>query len=132
MTNPCLTITDSYQCYAYPVKMDIMKCLLSKGHYCSISRDLYPIQGNTDCALALYFDDDNVTKSHSSIIGNTISKNSRTQLRSNHYLIAVMKPRSTACRCPGYTDTKTINPPLAVITKTNGYSIFTPDFMFQL
>ena len=55
LSNPYLGVTDSEQYYTDPIDMDIMKYLISKGHYCSLSGGLYPVQGGNDCALALYF-----------------------------------------------------------------------------
>ena len=50
MCNKSLFITDDEQYYTHPVDMDIMKCLVSEGHYCSLSGGLCPVQGSTDCA----------------------------------------------------------------------------------
>ena len=79
MTNPYLAVTDDEQYYTCPVDMDIMKCLISNGHYCLLSGGLHPVQGSTDCALALYFNNDNAIKSYCSITLNTFTK---TQLLS--------------------------------------------------
>ena len=58
MTNCYLAITKDKQYSPCPVYMDIVKYLVSKGHYCSLSGGLYPGQGHTDCGLALYFNND--------------------------------------------------------------------------
>ena len=67
-----------------------MKWLALKGCHCSISGSIYPVQGSTDCALALYFNDDHTVKSHCPIKVTTITRNSVTQLSSDHYLISVI------------------------------------------
>ena len=67
-------ITDVEQYYTHPGHMDIMKCLVSKGHFCSLLGSLYPVQGGTDCALVLTFIKDNAIKLHYSITVYTISK----------------------------------------------------------
>ena len=59
LTNPYLTITDNKQYYNHPVDIDIMKCLISKRYYCSLSEGLYLVQGSADCVLALSFINDN-------------------------------------------------------------------------
>ena len=43
--------------------MEIMKCHVSKGYYCSLSGGLYPIYNHTDCALVLNFKNDIQIKS---------------------------------------------------------------------
>ena len=58
-TNSYLAITDDEQYYTWLVDMDVMKCLLLKGHYCSLWGNLYVGQGHTDCALALYVNSNN-------------------------------------------------------------------------
>ena len=74
ITNPYLLITDAEKYYSHPVKMYVMKCLVSKEHHCFISGGLNPVQGSTDCAQALDFNDYNATKSHCSLTFNTITK----------------------------------------------------------
>ena len=54
LTNPYLAINDNVQYNTNPIHMDIMKCLVSKEHYCSLSGGLYLVNRHTDCALALY------------------------------------------------------------------------------
>ena len=56
-------------------------------------------------------------------------KNSINQLSWRHYLMSVIKSSSIECRCPGYTDRKTVNQPLALITVLEGCFIFTPNFI---
>ena len=58
LSNPYLAITDYEQCCTHPVNMDIMKYLVSKGHYCFLSEGLYAVQGSNSFGLALYFNDD--------------------------------------------------------------------------
>ena len=94
--------------------MDIMICLISKGHYCFPSGGLYPAQGITDCSLALYFNGDNAIKSHCSI--HSIPKNTISQLSPKHHLMPVIKSSSIDYGCPGRTYIKAIKPPLDVIT----------------
>ena len=55
LQNPFLAITDGEQYYTHPVEKDIMKCLISKWHYCSLSWGLCPVQRSIDCGLVLYF-----------------------------------------------------------------------------
>ena len=54
-TNPYLFITDNEQYCACPIDLDIVKCLISRGHFCSLLGDIYTIEGNYDCETALYF-----------------------------------------------------------------------------
>ena len=42
----------------WQIDMYIMKCLVSKGQYCSLSGGLYPLQGSTHYTWALYFNND--------------------------------------------------------------------------
>ena len=104
-----------------------MPCL--QRHYYFLSRRLFPVRGHTDCALVLYLDNYNAIKSYCPITVKTIIKNSVTQFSPNHYHVSLRNPSSIECRCPGYKDRKTINPPLALITLLKGLSIFTPDFI---
>ena len=57
-----------------------MKCLVSKGHYSSLSGGLYPVQGHTDYALALYLNNDNAMKTHHPSTLKAITTRSLTQL----------------------------------------------------
>ena len=59
----------------------------------------------------------------------TINKISFTQLYPNHYQISVIQYSSAEHRYPGYTDGRTVNLPLALISILKGYSIFTPYFI---
>ena len=54
LMNPYLVITNDKQYYTQPMKKNIMKYLVSKGHFSSLSGDLYPVKDNKDCTLALY------------------------------------------------------------------------------
>ena len=74
MTEPYLAITDSEKYYTHPIHTDIMKCCVSKGYFCS-QLGLFPLQGHTECALALQFNNDNAKKTFSSILANPITKN---------------------------------------------------------
>ena len=85
MASPYSAVTDDEEHYTQPIDIDIMKCFISKGHYCSLSGGLYPVQGHMDSALALCCNMDNASKSHWSIKVNTIIKNSITQLSPNNY-----------------------------------------------
>ena len=42
---------------------------------------------------------------------------------------SIIKLSPTECKCPGYTDSKVINPPLVLKTIPEGCSIFKPDFI---
>ena len=108
LTNSYFAMTDNEQYYICQVNMDIMKCLVSKGHYFSLSRGLYPVQGSNDCILVLYFNNDNAITTYCSITLNTVYKNSVTQLSPNHYLMSLIQYSSIQHRCPGYTN-ETIN-----------------------
>ena len=44
------------------MEIEIMKCLLSKGYFCSLSDRLYPVQDHSGCVLALYFNNDESIK----------------------------------------------------------------------
>ena len=83
--NSYLGITDDRQNYSHAFDMDIIKCLVPKGHYFSQSGGLFPVKEINDHALALYFSDNNATKSHCSITSNNTSKNLIAQLSPNHY-----------------------------------------------
>ena len=124
-----LAITDDEHYYARQIDMDIMKCLVSKGHYCSSLGVLYPADVSDDWALALYSNDDHVIKAHCPITVNTISKNSITQLWPNHYLMDTIPTRSIEHRCPGCTDIKIVNLLLVLIIIPEECSIFTADFI---
>ena len=114
MENLYLDINNDEQYYTHPIDMDIMKCLISKASYCSLVGGPCSAQGGRDCALVLNFNKDNAIKSYCLITINTITKNSITQLILNHYLMSLCKPSSTEHRYPSYTDSKTVNPPLAL------------------
>ena len=111
------------------VVTQIIKCLVSKGNYCSISGGLYRVQHSKDCALALYFNDDNAIKSNCSITVKTINKNSVMQINPNHYLMSVIHSSNVECRCSGFTNSKTVKLPLALITIQEEFYIFTIDFI---
>ena len=116
MTNPHVAIKGNEQYYTCPMDMHIMKCLVSKGHYSSLSVGLYPVEGHTDCVLALYCNNDKAIQSHCSVTVKTINKNAITQLIPNHYLMSAIQSMSIEHRYPGDTNIKTFNPPLALIT----------------
>ena len=120
LRNSCLVITNDKQYYVCPIDMEIMKCLVSKGHYCSLSGALYPMQGSNDCLLALYFNNYHAINAHCSISVNNISKSLITQLISNHHLMAIKQPSAIECKWPGYTSTKDVIPLLALITMREG------------
>ena len=120
MKNPYPVLTNDEQNYTCPPDMDIMKCLYG---------GLCPVPGSTGGGLDLYLNNYNVIKLHCSITVNTITKNSMTQLKPNHYLMTVIKLNPIKCRCPDFTDRKTINPPLAVISIPEANSIFTLHFL---
>ena len=46
--------------------------------------------------------------------------------------MAVIQTSSIECRCPGYTNTKTDCPPLALTTIPEGCSFFTQDFIIPV
>ena len=45
LTNAYLVITDDKQCHASPRDSGIMKCLISRRHFCSLSGSLFPVKG---------------------------------------------------------------------------------------
>ena len=85
-----LVITDNEKYYTHPIDMDIMKCLISKGHYCSLSGGLYPILNHTDCTIPLYFKNDIQIKSFCPISVNNLASNIIIQLNPNQYLLGVI------------------------------------------
>ena len=76
MTNPCLVTTNDEQYYVCPMDLKIMKCLVSKQHFCSCSGSLYPRKNNKGCALAIYFENNQGIKIYCSISVNNIPRNS--------------------------------------------------------
>ena len=54
--------------------MDITEYLISKGHYWSMSGGPYPVQGSSDSALVLYFNDATAMWHHNALCINTTSK----------------------------------------------------------
>ena len=102
--NTYLAISDDEKFFTHPIDMDIMKCLISKGHYSSLSGGLYPIYNHTGCTLALYLKDDIQIKSFSPISVNNIASNFIVQLNPNQYLLAVIKRSPIEYRCPRSTE----------------------------
>ena len=108
--------------------MDFMKCLLSKGHYYSLSDGLYPINNHTACALALYFKNNIQIKSFHPISVNNTASNIIVQLNPNQYLLAVIKGSPIKCRCPRNTENNIIWPLLAIFNLPKGCTIYSMDF----
>ena len=106
------------------IGMDIMKCLVSKGHYCLLSGGLYPLQNQKDCSLALYFKTDANIKSLKDISTNFI-----LWLNQNQYLLFLVKQNPTEHRCPRNTENKIILSPLAVINLPESCLILSTDFI---
>ena len=109
-----------------------MKCLLSKGHFCSLSGGIYPVKDNNDCALALDFNIERDIKKCSSVsITNIKKKKIVTEINRNYmyYLMLVVKDSSIEHRCPRHIHEEMSSLPLAVITLPGGCSLFTPDFI---
>ena len=86
-------INNDKKYFTYPIDIDIMKCLISKGHYCSLSGGLYTIYNQTDCTLALYFKNDIQIKSFFPISVNNIASNFIVQLNPNQYLLGCNKKK---------------------------------------
>ena len=105
-----------------------MKCLVSKGHYYSLSRGIYPLQNHNDYALALYFKNDPNIKSFCSISVHDISGNFILQLNQKQYLLLIEQSPIYG-RSPENTENKIVLPPLAVINLPRSSSIFSTDFM---
>ena len=126
ITKSYLVITDEKQYHTCPADKHTMKCLVSKGHCCSLSEGLFPMQSHTYCNLGPCINNDNTIKSHCSITVKPISKNSITQLIPNHCLMSIVKPSAIEHRCLGYPDSETINPPLALSTIPERTSILHP------
>ena len=106
LTNPYLAITNDEQHYGWPIELDIMKCLVSKSHFCSLSGDLYPLKCKNYCVLAVYSTSIKISK----LIAQFWSRNSITQLSLHHNLMAVIQNSTIECRCHGYTDKRNIPP----------------------
>ena len=109
--------------------MDIMKCLVSKGHYCSLSGRLYPIYNHTDCTLALYIKNDIQIKYFCPISVNNMASNFIAQLILNWYLLAVIKRSPVECRCPRNTENNIISSPLEMMSLPKGCIIYSMDFI---
>ena len=109
--------------------MDIMKCLISKGHYCSLSGGLHPIDNHTDCTIASYFKNNNQIKSSCPISVNNIASNFIVQLNLNQHLLAVIKRSSIECRCPQNTENNIVLPLLTKINHSEGCTIYSTDFI---
>ena len=62
LINAYILQTNSEQYYVDPIGIDILKCLFFRGHFSSLSEGLYQLQGSSDFALALYFNNDKRTK----------------------------------------------------------------------
>ena len=129
ITNPYLVVNDDGQYCNHPVKMDIMKCLVSIEHYCSLSGGLYSLQGSTDCALPLYFNNDNAIRKYCHVTVKAITTNAIKLSHPNHYSVAVIHSSSIELGGHCYTDRKPVSCPLALVTIPEGCSIFTLDFI---
>ena len=105
-----LAMTNDKKYFIYPIDMDIMKCLVSKGHYCSLSDGLYPIYNHIDCALPLCFKNGIQIKCFCPMSMNNITLNFIAQLNPNQYLLAVIKRSPIECRCPRNTETISFHP----------------------
>ena len=80
LTNPYLAINNDETYYACPVDMDIMKSLISKRHYFSLSGGLYHVQKCNDCVIPLCLNDNYAIKAQCSITVNNVSKYFISQL----------------------------------------------------
>ena len=89
--NTYLAITDDEKYFTHQIDVDIIKCLISKGNYYSLSGELYPIYNQTYCTLALYFENDIQIKSFCLISMNNIFSHFIVQLNLYQYIIAVIK-----------------------------------------
>ena len=96
-----------------PIDLDIMKCLVSKDHYCSLSGGLYAIQNNKDCALALYFKNDDKMRSFCPILVQDISRNFVLQLNPNQYLFAIVEQSPIKHRCSNLFHNSCKSPPIS-------------------
>ena len=126
-----MAITDDEKYLIHPMDMDIMKCVISKGHYCSLSGGLYPIYNHTDCTLALYFKNDFQIKSFCPISVNNIALNFIGQLNPNQYLLPIIKRRPIGHRCPRNTENNIISPLLAMINLLEGCTIYSQILSYQ-
>ena len=86
---------------------------------------MYLVKEQTDCALALYLNNDKLINSHCPVTENTNTKNAITQRSLNHYLKYVIQSSPIECRYPCYTDCKTVSLQLALLTIPEGCAIFT-------
>ena len=128
LNNPHLTITDANSTmltswHGHREVPSLKRTLLP------LSRCPFPIKGSSNCALALYFSDNNAINTHYCTTPNTVSKNSITQLCPNHYPMTAIQASSIEHICPSYIDTKNNNPQLVLITILEGFPILTPDFI---
>ena len=89
--NNYLAITDVEKYFICPIGIDIMKYLLFKDHYCSISEGLYHLQNHKDWTLVLYFKNDVNIKSFCFISVQDITRNFILQWIPNHYLLAMVE-----------------------------------------
>ena len=127
-----LAITDDEKYFSHLTDMNIMKCLISKGHYCSLSGGLYPIYSHTDCTLALYVKNHIQMKSFCPISVNNIVSNYIIQLNPNQYLLAVIKRIPIEGRHPRSTENNIISPPLAMINLPKDCTIYSTDFIIPV
>ena len=67
-----------------------MPCL---GQFCFLTGGLYPLHGNDDCEVTLYFNNDKFIKTTFSVSINKIFKKKKkvNQISPDFYLIAVIK-----------------------------------------
>ena len=75
-----LAVTNDEKYFTHLIDMDIMRCLLSRGHCYLLSGGLYPKYNNADCALALFFKNDIQIESFCPILVNDIASNFIIQL----------------------------------------------------
>ena len=122
-------MNNSEKYFTHPIDMDIMKCLISNGHYCSFSGGPYPIKNHNDCTLALYFKSNIQIKSFCPISVTNIASNFKVQLNPNENFLAVIKRSPTECRCSRNTENNIISPPLAMINLPKGCTIYSTDFI---
>ena len=76
VTNPSLATTDDKQYYSCPINMDIMKCIASKDITAPYREAHILYKEVMIVPLALYFNNDNATKTHCTITVNMITTNS--------------------------------------------------------
>ena len=57
-----LPVTNDEQYSTVPKDTGVIKCLISKGHFCFLSEALYPVSNHQEYLLVLHFNNEDTTK----------------------------------------------------------------------